>query len=165
VIRNKYDKLKTLVLKLKRSSRHQDLSSLNSDQLDAFVDEMITDLQNTLVSNTNDLRERIKQGRPDPNDPQYAEKMAAYKELLKQMIPIMQKLQNFIGQMLDELHSLVAQLWDDISKNNGQNVDRLLEEHASRTEALMNEQWAKHINEVEIKLNTLRALDNDTVSV
>jgi hypothetical protein len=40
------------------------------------------------------------------------------------------------------------------------NVDRRLEEHASRTEALMNEQWAKHINEIEIKLNTLRALDN-----
>jgi hypothetical protein len=49
---------------------------------------MITDLQNTLVSNTNDLREPIRQGRPDPNDPQYDDKLIIYRELLEQMIPI-----------------------------------------------------------------------------
>ncbi len=148
-----------MVLKLKPSGRHQDLSSMNSDQLDVFVDEMIADLQNTLLSNTNDLRERIKQARPDPHDPQYAKKMVIYKGLLEQMVPIMQQLQSFIGQTLDELHTLVTQLWDDISKNDGRNVDRLLEEHKNRTEAHLNEQWLKDINELEAKLNALNKMN------
>jgi uncharacterized coiled-coil protein SlyX len=132
---------------------------MNSDQLDVFVDEMIADLQNTLLSNTNDLRERIKQARPDPHDPQYAKKMVIYKGLLEQMVPIMQQLQSFIGQTLDELHTLVTQLWDDISKNDGRNVDRLLEEHKNRTEAHLNEQWLKDINELEAKLNALNKMN------
>jgi len=152
-----------LVLKLKPSNRHQDLSSLNPDQLDAFVDEMIADLQSTLLSNTNDLRERIKQARPDPNDPQYAKKMDIYKELLEQMVPIMQKLQSFVAQTLDELHALIAQLWDDISKNNGKQVERLLEEHERRTEAHMNEKWLKDISELEVKLHALRDIDSEKI--
>ncbi len=152
-----------MVLKLKPSNRHQDLSSLNPDQLDAFVDEMIADLQNTLLSNTNDLRERIKQARPDPNDPQYSKKMDIYKELLEQMVPIMQKLQSFVAQTLDELHALIAQLWDDISKNNGKQVERLLEEHERRTEAHMNEKWLKDISELEVKLHGLRDIDNEKI--
>ncbi len=147
------------MLKLKPSGRHQDLSSLNSDQLDSFVDEMILDLQQNLVSNTNDLCERIKQARPDPHDPQYTNKMIAYEELLQQMILIMQKLQNFTGQILDELHTLVKQLWDDISKNDGKLVDRLLEEHANRTESLTNEQWTNHLDEIQIKLNALQSTE------
>jgi hypothetical protein len=130
---------------------------MNPDQLDAFVDEMIADLENTLISNTNDLRERIKQIRPDPTDPEYDNKMIDYKELLEEMIPIMQKLHTVICQTLDELHKLVRQLWDDISQNNGENVDHLLEEHANQTELLMNEQWIKYINELEVKL---RDIDN-----
>jgi len=132
---------------------------MNSDQLDVFVDEMIADLQNTLLSNTNDLRERIKQARPDLHDRQYDKKMIVYKELLERMVPIMQKLQSFIGQTLDELHKLISYLWDDISKNDGRNVDRLLEEHKNRTEAHLNEQWLKDISELEAKLNALNKMN------
>jgi hypothetical protein len=160
VIHNKYKRLKSLVLKLKPGRHHEDLSSFNPDQLDAFVDEMIADLQNNLISNTNDLRQRIKQARPDPTDPQYDKKMVIYQELLKQMIPIMQKLQSFIGQTLDELHVLVAQLWDDISKNDGKRVDRLLEEHENRIEEHMNEKWMKDINQLEVKLQTMLGMNN-----
>jgi hypothetical protein len=162
VIHNKYKKLKSLVLKLKPGRRHQDLSSLNSDQLDTFVDEMIADLQNNLLSNTNDLRERIKQARPDPNDPQYTQKMSIYKELLEQMIPVMKNLQSFVGQILDELHDLVKQLWDDISKNDGKEVDRLLEKHERQTEIHMNEKWMKDFNELEGKLHGLIAMNKAT---
>jgi hypothetical protein len=90
-MRKKSEKLKRLLLKLKSSGLDSDLSSLNSDQLDDYVDEMMIDLQNALVSDTNTLRERIKQARPDPKDPQYVEKMVVYKELLKEMVPVMQK--------------------------------------------------------------------------
>jgi hypothetical protein len=158
VIGKTYEKLKTLVLKLKPNSRYPDLSSHDPDQLDKFVDESIANLQNTLISNTNDLRQRIKQARPDPDDPQYNTKMIAYKELLEQMIPIMQKLQNVIGQMLDELHDLVGQLWNDISKNDGNNIKRLLEEHKCRAETNLNEQWIKHIIGFEEKLNILKPM-------
>jgi hypothetical protein len=164
VIHNKLNKLKSLVLKLKPGRRHQDLSSLNPDQLDTFVDEMIADLQNNLLSNTNDLRERIKQARPDPTDPQYTQKMAIYKELLEQMIPIMHKLQNSVGQILDELHTLVRLLWDDISKNDGKEVDHLLEEHEHRTEAHINEKWMKNFNEIEGKLRSLMNMPNDNTT-
>jgi hypothetical protein len=58
-----------LVLKIKPNGRHQDLSLMNPDQLDSFVDQMIDDLENTLLSNTNHLCQRIKQDRPNPNDP------------------------------------------------------------------------------------------------
>ncbi len=145
MINNKYKNFKTLVLKLKPNA------VLNQDHLDAFVDQMIGDLQNTLLSNSNDIRERIKQTRPEPNDPQYTEKMIIYKELLEQMILLMQTLQNTISQTLDEFHTLVEQLWNDISNNNGKNVDRLLEEH----EKHMNEKWMKDINKLEAKLNTM----------
>jgi len=145
VINNKYKNFKTLVLKLKPNA------ILNQDHLDTFVDQMIGDLQNTLLSSSNDIRERIKQTRPEPNDPQYTEKMIIYKELLEQMILLMQKLQNTISQTLDEFHTLVEQLWNDISNNNGKNVDRLLEEH----ERHMNEKWMKDINKLEAKLNTM----------
>ncbi len=131
------------------------MSSLNPDQLDAFVDEMIDDLQNTLLSNTNELRERIQQVRPDPYDPQYHDKMIVYKELLEQMISIMQKLENVISRMLNELHILVEQLWIDISNNNGNNIDRLLAEHANRTNAYMNQMWIKDVNILEATLNAL----------
>ncbi len=134
-----------MVLKLKPNA------VLNQDHLDAFVDQMIGDLQNTLLSNSNDIRERIKQTRPEPNDPQYTEKMIIYKELLEQMILLMQKLQNTISQTLDEFHTLIEQLWNDISNNNGKNVDHLLEEH----ERHMNEKWMKDINKLEAKLKTM----------
>ena len=163
MIQNKYKRLKTLVLKLKPSRQREDLSSLNPDQLDGFVEEMIVDLQNSLLSNTNDLRERIKKGRPDPSDPQYEKKMAIYKELLEQMIPIMQKLQHFVGQTLDELHSLIKELWNDISNNDGKEVERLLEEHQHRTELHMTEQWTKDIQQLEAKLQTLLHTNNQNI--
>ncbi|CAF2964992.1 unnamed protein product [Rotaria sp. Silwood2] len=161
ILRNKYRKLKTLVLKLKPNDRRDDLSSMNSEQLDSIVDEMIADLQNSLLFQTNDLRERIKQIRPDPNDPLYEKKVIIYKELLTLIVPIMQKLQNVIAQTLDELHSLIRQLWDDISKNNGQQVERLLEEHQRRTEEHMNGEFIKNINELEKKLEKLRSMTKD----
>ncbi|CAF0992168.1 unnamed protein product [Rotaria sordida] len=161
IVRNNCRKLKTLVLKLKPSDHRQHSSSMNSDQLDSFVDEMIADLQNSLLSQTNDLRERIKQARPDPNDPLYEKKMIIYKELLTLMVPIMQKLQSIIAQILDELHGLIGQLWDDISKNNGQQVERLLGEHQRRIEEHMNGEFLKDINELEKKLETLRSMTKD----
>lgn len=149
--------MKTLVLKLKPGSRRtQDLSSMNPDQLDKFVDEMTNDLEKTVVSNINDLREGIKQARPDPNDPQYDNKMIAYQQLLEQMIPLIQKLQGFTSQILNELQSLIKQLWNDISKNDGKKVDCLLEEHQRRLEEHMNGEWTKQINNVEQKLQELR---------
>jgi hypothetical protein len=81
--------------------------------------------------------------------------MIIYQELLQQLISIMQKLQNVIGRTLDELHILVQQLWVDISNNDGKNVDRLLSEHANRTNAYMNEMWMKDINVLEATLNAL----------
>ena len=142
-------------MKLKPNSQQGDFSSLTPDQLDEFVDETILDLQKTLLSNTNHLRDRIKQIRPDPTDPQYSEKMIVYQELLEQFISIMQKLKIVIGRTLDELHILVEQLWVDISHNNGTNIDRLLSEHANRTNAYMNEMWVKDVNTLEATLNAL----------
>lgn len=55
--------------------------------------------------------------------------MIIYKELLEKIVSIMQKLQSFVGEILDEFHVLVGQLWDNIWKNNGKLVERLLEEH------------------------------------
>ncbi len=155
VAHKKFKKFRTLVLKLKPNTNPSDLTSLTQDQLDQFVDETITDLQNTLLSNANHLRERIKQVRPDSNDTEYDEKMIVYQELLEQIISIMQKLQNIIGRTLDELHILVEQLWIDISQNNGINIDRLLSEHAIRTNAYMYEMWIKDINALEATLNAL----------
>jgi hypothetical protein len=155
VAHKKFKKFKTLVLKLKPKINPSDLTSLTPDQLDQFVDETITDLQNTLLSNANHLRERIKQVRPDSNDTEYDEKMIVYQELLEQIISIMQKLQNIIGRTLDELHILVEQLWIDISQNNGRNIDRLLSEHAIRTNAYMQQMWIKDINALEATLNAL----------
>jgi len=40
--------------------------------------------------------------------------MIIYKELLEKMVSIMQKLRSFVGEILDEFHTLVGQLWDDI---------------------------------------------------
>ncbi len=144
-----------MVLKLKPNTHRSDLSSLTPDQLDQFVDETINDIQNNLLSNANHLRERIKQLRPHPNDPQYTEKMIIYQQLLEQIISIMQKLQNVIGRTLDELHILVQHLWIDISQNNGKNIDRLLAEHANRTNAYINETCMKDLNSLEATLNAL----------
>ncbi len=68
---------------------------------------------------------------------------------------IIQKLQNIIGRTLDELHILVGQLSNDISINHGNNIERLLQQHEQRTTAFINQQWTKHINQIELKLNTL----------
>lgn len=144
-----------MLLKLKPSECSSDRSSSNPDQLDVFVDEIIIDLQNTLLSNTNHLRKRIKQVRPDPNDPYYENKMIAYQQLLEQMISIIQQLQHVIGRTLNELHILVGQLWEDISRNNGNNIEQLLDEHEQRTSAFINQQWTQHINELEFKVYTL----------
>ncbi|CAF0897602.1 unnamed protein product [Rotaria sordida] len=73
----------------------------------------------------------------------------------------MQKLQSIIAQILDELHGLIGQLWDDISKNNGQQVERLLGEHQRRIEEHMNGEFLKDINELEKKLETLRSMTKD----
>jgi hypothetical protein len=159
-LRNKFSKLKTLVLKLKPSGRQADLSSLNSEQLDAFVDEMTGDLRDTFTSNINDLRERIKSARPDPSDPNYAVKMQLYQELLTNMVPVIQTIQSLTGQILDELQALINQLWDDICKNNGKGVDRLLDEHARRTEAHINQTFLGPLEVLEAKLNNIRQMNS-----
>lgn len=113
---------------------------------------MIGDLQNTFTRNINDLRERIKNARPDPVDPNYAVKMQLYQELLSTMVPVIQKIQTLITEILNELNTLINQLWDDICKNNSQQVDRLLEEHAHRTEMQINKTFLQPLNMLETKL-------------
>ncbi|CAF1024588.1 unnamed protein product [Adineta steineri] len=145
VISRKYQHLKTLVLKLKSNNTDK------SNELDVFVDEILNNLEKTLLSNSNDLRQRIKKIRPDPNDPRYNDKMIIYKELLEQMIVLNQKLQNVISQTLDDFHIVIEELWNDISTNNGNNINRLLEEH----ENSLNGKWMNNIKEIEIKLNSI----------
>lgn len=149
-------KLKTLVLKLKPSSRPADLSSLNSEELDHFVDEMTKDLQNIFVRNIDDLRDRVKQARPDPSDPNYDHKMALYQELLKIMIPIIQELQKVSAHVLDELHALINRLWDDISKNEDRDVDRLLNNYEEQTENYVHQSFIKPLDVLEKKLNEMK---------
>ncbi|CAF3956067.1 unnamed protein product [Adineta steineri] len=146
VISRKYQHFKTLVLKLKSNNTDK------SNELDVFVDEMFDNLEKTLLSNSNDLRQRIKQIRPDPNDPRYNDKMIVYKELLEQMIVLNQKLQNVISQTLDEFHIVIEQLWNDILTNNGNNINRLLEEHENN----LNGKWMNNIKEIEIKLDSIK---------
>lgn len=153
VVHSRYQKFKTLVLKLKSNNSQSDFSSLTPDQLDQFVDETINDLQNTLLSNANHLHERIKQIRPERNDPLYKEKIIIYQDLFEQIISIMQKLQNVIYKTLDQLHILVQQLWVDIEQNNGINIHYLLSEHANTTNIYINQMFIKHINVLEAALN------------
>ena len=139
----------------------QEIGSPNPDELDAFADEMIADLKDSLLSQTNDLRDRIKQARPDCNDPLYNEKMIIYKELLELMVFIMKKLQTVIAQTLDELHTLIGKLWDDISKSSGQHIERLLEEHQRRIETQMNGDFMKDIKQIEKKLKKVCNMEKD----
>ncbi|CAF1349298.1 unnamed protein product [Adineta steineri] len=155
-IRKNCSELKTLVLRLKPDNRQPDLSSLDSKQLDTFVDEMIGDFQNTFTNNINDLRARIKSARPDPSDPNYTIKMDLYQDLLTTMVPVIQKIQSLAGQLLNELQALIDQLWDDICKNNGREVDRLLDEHAHRTEAHTNQTFVGPLSILEARLKQIR---------
>lgn len=161
IVQNKCKKLKTLILTLKSNDRRQEIASKTPDELDRFVDEMIADLENSLLSQTNDLRDRIKQARPECNDPLYEKKMIIYKELLELMVVIMKKLQIIVAQTLDELHALIGQLWDDICKNNGQQIERLLEEHQRRIQVQMNGEFMEDINQIEKKLQTLCNVEKD----
>jgi hypothetical protein len=54
------------------------------------------------------------------------------------------------------LQALINQLWDDICKNNGKGVDRLLDEHAHRTEAHINQTFLEPFSVFEAKLNQIR---------
>lgn len=128
---------------------------MNSAQLDTFVDETMADLQNTFSNNINDLRDRIKSARPDPADPNYAAKMDMYQELIKEMLPVIQKIQGLAGEILDELKVLIDHLWDDICKNNGARVDRLLDEHAYRTEMRVRESFLVPLDVLEKKLQRI----------
>ncbi|CAF0722330.1 unnamed protein product [Adineta steineri] len=56
------------------------------------------------------------------------------------MIVLNEKLQNIISQTLDEFHIVIEQLWNDISTNNGNNINRLLEEHENN----LNGKWMKN---------------------
>ena len=145
-----------MVLKLKPSSGQPDLSSLDSEQLNTFVDEMVGDLQDSFTRNINGLRDQIKSARPDPSDPNYVVNMQLYQELLSTMVPVIQKIQALAGQILDELHALINQLWDDICKNNGTQVDSLLEEHARRTEMNIKKTFLKPLDKLEEKLKQIK---------
>ncbi|CAF1305539.1 unnamed protein product [Adineta ricciae] len=157
-VRKNYKKLKTLVLKLKPGTRQPDLSSLDPKQLDAFVDEMITDLRDTFTTNINDLRARIKSARPDPSDPDYAEKMQLYQNLLVTMVPVIQKVQTLAEDIFNDLQALMNQLWDDICKNNARGVDRLLDDHARRTEAHIQNSFLEPFDVLEAKLNQIKQM-------
>ncbi|CAF1413899.1 unnamed protein product [Adineta ricciae] len=157
-IRKNYKKLKTLVLKLKPGSRQPDLSSLDFKQLDAFVDEMIGDLQNTFTTNINDLRTRIKGARPDPSDPDYADKMQLYQNLLVTMVPVIQKVQSLADDILNDLQTLMNQLWDDICKNNARGVDELLDNHARRTEEKVKKTFLEPFDVLEDKLSQIKQM-------
>ncbi|CAF0721395.1 unnamed protein product [Adineta steineri] len=122
LINRKYQHFKILLLKLKSNTD-------KSNELDVFVDEMFDNLENTLLSNSNDL----------------------CKQLLEQMIVLNEKLQNIISQTLDEFHIVIEQLWNNISTNNGNNINRLLEEHENN----LNGKWMNNIKEIEIKLNSI----------
>ena len=145
-----------MVLKLKPNSRQPDLSSLDSEQVNTFIDDMVNDFQGTFTRNINDLRERIKSARPDPSDPDYAFKMQLYQELLNTMVPVIQKIQALAGQILNELRALIDYLWDDICKNSGKNVDRLLEEHADRTETNIRKTFLDPLDLLEAKLHQIK---------
>ena len=129
---------------------------MNSEQLDTFVDDMVNDLQGTFTRNINDLRDRIKSARPDPSDPDYAVKMQIYEELLSMMVPIIKEIRVLAGEVLDELHALINHLWDDICKNNGTNVDRLLEEHARLTETKVKQTFLEPLDLLEAKLDQIK---------
>ena len=143
-------------MKLKPKNRQPDLSSLDSEQVNTFVDDMIRDLQGTFTRNINELRERIKSARPDPSDPDYSVKMQLYQELLATMVPVIQNIQALSGEVLDDLQILINHMWDDICKNNGKNVERLLEENARLTEMKVKKTFLEPLDLIEDRLNQLK---------
>jgi hypothetical protein len=76
------------------------------------------------------------------------------------MVPVIQKIQTLAGQILDELNALINQLWDDICKNNGKEVDRLLEEHARRTEVNISRTFLEPLDLLEAKLNKIKPMNS-----
>lgn len=119
---------------------------------------MMGNLQDTFIRNINDLRSEIKSARPHPSDPNFSIKMQLYQELLCTMIPVIQKINTLAGEILDDLHALINQLWEDICTNNGQQVDRLLEEHAYRTETNIKKTFLEPFDKLEEKLNEIRGI-------
>jgi hypothetical protein len=148
-IRQKFSSMKTLVLKLKPTT------SMDSDQINTFIDTMIGDFRETFTRNINEIRDLIKHARPDPSDPNYPSKLQLYQELLTSMVPVIQQIQNSSEEILTELNALINQLWEDICQNNGQEVDRLLEGHTRRTELKINRIFLEPLDQLMEKISRI----------
>lgn len=147
--------MKTLVLKLKPNTCQTDLAAMDSDQINTFVDTMIGDFRETFTRNINEIRELIKHARPDPSDSNYPSKIKLYQELLTTMVPVIQQIQNSSEEILNELNELINEMWDDICKNNGQEIDRLLEEHTRRTELKINRIFIEPLDQLMEKISRI----------
>ena len=158
LVGQKLSKLKTLVLKLKLRGRQPDLTSLNSEQLDHFVDGTVGELQDSLIKNISDLRERIKRARSNPSNSNYDKRMTLYQELLNSMLPVIQGIRNITGEILTELQALINQVWNDICKNDGRGVDRLLDEHMYRTESHIHRTFSHSLGIIEAKIDTIQTM-------
>ena len=147
--------MKTLVLKLKPNTTQPDVSSMDSDQINTFIDTMIGDFRETFTRNIQDIRELIKSARPDPSDLNYPTKIKLYQELLTTMVPVIQQIQKSTEEILTELNGLINQLWDDICKNDGKEIDRLLEEHTRRMELKINRIFMEPLDELMKKISRI----------
>lgn len=154
-MQKKYDKFKNLVLKLKPKCDHSELSSLTHEQLDQFVHQTKSDLEKTLLSNINNLQERIDLIRPNPSDEFYSDQMIIYQQLIEQTILMINQIDEIVNKTLNELNILIQQLWNDISINNGINIDQLLSEHSIRMNHFIHQIWIKDFNIIEATLNAL----------
>jgi hypothetical protein len=119
---------------------------------------MTGDLQSTITNNINNLRAQVKSARPDPSDPQYAVKMQRYEELLKTMVPVIQRLQSLSVEILNELRGLIDRLWKDVCENNGRGIDRLLEEHAQMMVSRLQQTFFGPFSELEEQLRQINSI-------
>lgn len=142
--------MKILVLKLKLKISQPDVSSMDSDQINTFIDAMIGDFRETFTHNIQDIRELIKSARPDSSDPNYPTKIKLYQELLTTMVSVIQQIEKSTEEILTESNELINQLWEDICKNDGKEIDRLLEEHTRRMKLQINRIFTEPLDEEDI---------------
>ena len=145
VVQKKYEKFKNLVLKLKPKNDNSDLTQ----QLDQFIDQTRSDLENTLLSNINNLKQRIDLIRLNPDQ------IFISQQLFEQTILLMNQIDQIVNQTLNQLNILIQQLSNDISINNGINIDHLLSQHSIQINLFIQQFWIKDFNIIEATLNAL----------
>ncbi|UJR17705.1 hypothetical protein I4U23_004603 [Adineta vaga] len=156
---NMRQKFKTLVLKLKQgASPARDTAAMSNDELDAYIDQMLHDIHVMLVDKTVDLRTRIKQARPSPDDPQYNAKMQAYLNLLKIVEPLFKEMQNSFGEVLDHFHQFINDVWKDVTKNKGKNTDAILDRYTQQINKCMNNKWGQYFKEIEGRIAEIKRI-------